>query len=367
MNKVHDHAVHWTEYGIPIRNLWHMLMYVWNEVPLSRAVSLQDVETAPTLDVLFASLLIKLMRQRLRIGLGRGYQDEKHLLHGIRGRVNFSESLKHGAFEHEEAYCEFQEYSLNIPRNQIVRSTLMRLIQTGNFGPERAMADELRHRLRWITRLLNDVDLIELDLEFVRRQQAQRHDRDYLLMLSICELILLRQMPQQASETRNLPSVDHDALILHHIYERFVANFYRLHLKGWEVSPQKVMGWHEKNEVRHLPSMRPDLFLRETSSARIIILDTKFTAQSLKENPWGGKGFDSTHLYQLYAYLKTQEHLSESHAQAAGILLYPTVNDVHLSERIELQGHTLRIESVDLTMPWQKIEKHLLEMVLTAG
>jgi 5-methylcytosine-specific restriction enzyme subunit McrC len=367
MNTVDEQAVHWTEYGIPIRNLWHMLMYAWNEVPLASAISLQDVESAPTLDALFASLLLKLMRQRLRIGLGRDYQDEKHLLHGIRGRVNFSESLKRHAFEHEGAYCEFQGYSLNVPKNQIVRSTLMRMIQTGNFGPGRTAADELRHRLRWITRLLNDVDLIELDLEFVRRQQAARHDRDYRLMLAICELILLRQMPLNASGSRTLPSVEHDALILHHIYERFVANFYRTHLAGWEVRSQKVIGWHEKNEVRHLPSMRPDLFLHETSSARMIILDTKFTAQSLKENPWGGKGFDSTHLYQLYAYLKTQEHLSEAHAHAAGILLYPAVNDVHLSERIELQGHTLRIESVDLTQPWQRIEQYLLNMVSATG
>ncbi len=367
MNKVHDGAMHWTEYGIPIRNLWHMLMYAWNEVPLPGAVSLQDVETAPTLDALFASMLLKLMRQRLRIGLGRDYQDEKHLLHGIRGRVNFAESLKRRAFEHEQVYCEFQGYSLNVPKNQIIRSTLMRLIQTGNFGPDRAQADELRHHLRWTTRLLNDVDLIALNLEFVRRQQAGRHDRDYRLMLAICELIVQRQMPLDASGSRTLPSVDDDALILHRIYERFVANFYRMHLAGWEVNSQKVIGWHEKNEVRHLPSMRPDLFLREKSSGRMIILDTKFTAQSLKENPWGGRGFDSTHLYQLYAYLKTQEHLSDAHARAAGILLYPTVNDVHLSEKIELQGHTLRIESVDLTQPWQKIEEHLLHMVSTAG
>jgi 5-methylcytosine-specific restriction enzyme subunit McrC len=64
----------------------------------------------------------------------------------------------------------------------------------------------------------------------------------------------------------------------------------------------------------------------------------------------------------MYAYLRTQEHLSESHNQATGILLYPTV-DYNLSESIELENHIIRIESVDLTAPWQNIERELLNIV----
>ena len=55
-----------TEHGIPIRNLWYMLLYAWNEAPLQdlRGRALQDaaVERAPTLDALLASVLIKLMQ-----------------------------------------------------------------------------------------------------------------------------------------------------------------------------------------------------------------------------------------------------------------------------------------------------------------
>lgn len=364
MNNANEQLVYWTEHGIPIRNLWHMLLYAWDEIPLSNIAFLADVESAPTLDALFASLLIKLMQQRLRIGLGRDYQNKNHLLHGIRGRINFTESLKQNAFEHGQAYCGFQEYGVNVPKNQILRSTLDRLIHTGDFGARKVLADELRHNLRHITRLLDGVDLIEVDLDLIHRQQAQRHDRDYRLMLAICELITQRQMPLNAEEGRSLSSVRKEALVLHRIYESFVANFYRIHLTGWEVSAQKTIHWHEKSGNKYLPSMRPDLFLKETASGRIIILDTKFTAHSLVQNPWGSEGFDSSHLYQLYAYIKTQEHLSREHALASGILLYPAVNDTNLSEGIELQGHTLRIETVDLGKPWQEIEKHLLQVIL---
>jgi 5-methylcytosine-specific restriction enzyme subunit McrC len=67
-------------------------------------------------------------------------------------------------------------------------------------------------------------------------------------------------------------------------------------------------------------------------------------------------------LYQLYAYLKSQEKISEAHRDAMGMLLYPAVQS-RLSEKIELQDHVIRIESIDLTAPWQEIERQLLELV----
>lgn len=352
----------WTEYGIPIRNLWHMLLYVWNEVPLKDRWLTEDVEDAPTLDALLASLLAKLIQQRLRIGLGCNYVNEAGALRGIRGRLDFTESLKQRTFDRGQAYCAFQLYSANAPKNQIIRSTLARLVQIGQFGPDVAQADALRHKLRWLTRVLDGIDLIELKLDFIRRQQWGRDDGDYRLMLAICELFLQRQMPTESTGRHGLPAVDREALVLHHIYERFVANFYRVHLTGWAVAPQKRLGWHEKSPNQYLPAMVPDLIMEEASSGRIVMLDTKFTARSLNENQWGKQLFDSSHLYQMYAYLKSQEHLSEMHQAASGILLYPAVREL-LSERVELQSHMLRIECVDLFAPWQDIEQHLLDLV----
>jgi 5-methylcytosine-specific restriction enzyme subunit McrC len=182
-------------------------------------------------------------------------------------------------------------------------------------------------------------------------------------MLEICELILQRQMPTEAAGRHGLPAIEREALVLHRIYERFVANFYRIHLNGWTVTPQKRLEWHGKSEENpYLPTMMPDLVMQEKSSGQWIILDTKFTAHSLVENQWGKPLFDSSHLYQLYAYLKSQEHISEGHRRATGILLYPAVHH-RLSERIELQDHVIRVESVDLSASWGEIERHLLDLV----
>jgi 5-methylcytosine-specific restriction enzyme subunit McrC len=94
----------------------------------------------------------------------------------------------------------------------------------------------------------------------------------------------------------------------------------------------------------------------------LIILDTKFTAHSLTPNQWGKEIFDSSHLYQLYAYLKSQEQVSEAHRNASGILLYPAVHK-KFSEKIELPDHVMRVECVDLSAPWQDIERQLIELI----
>ena len=362
------YTVHFTEYGIPIRNLWHMLLYAWNEVPLHAVQGwmVDEAERAPSLDSLLATILIRLMQQRLRIGLGHDYVPEERMFPGVRGRINFAETLKQRALDRGQLITNFQGYSANSARNQIIRSTLARLLKVGQFGAESALTRELQQKLRTLIRDLDGISIIELNPDLIRRQLLAQsgHDHDYRLMLAICDLIVQRQMPggSEGNSPQVVPALDREALVLYHIYERFVANFYRIHLTGWTVSAQKRLEWHTKEANERLPLMVPDLVLQETGSDRLIILDTKFTAQSLVENQWGKPIYDSAHMYQLYAYLKSQEHVSEAHHSAVGILLYPAVG-AKLSERIELQDHMIRIESVDLAAPWEEIEHQLLELI----
>jgi 5-methylcytosine-specific restriction enzyme subunit McrC len=354
--------VHFTEYGIPIRNLWHMLLYAWNELPSNSPATPGEVESAPTLDALFALVLLRSMQQRLRTGLGHAYINEVKTLRGVRGRVNFSESIKDHSFERGEANCDFQQYSANEPRNQIVLSTMSKLIQGGEFGPDKAEADTLRQRLRRLVRSLDGIDSIELTPALVGRLLSIQNDHDYRLMLSICELILQRQMPLEEAGVRPLPGLDREALVLYRIYERFVASFYRMKLKDWEVHAQKRLDWHAEETNDHLPAMIPDLILRGSRSGRMVVLDTKFTAGSLVENQWSKPVYDSSHLYQMYAYLRSQEHLSDAHAAASGILLYPSAR-YSFSEMVQLQEHLIRLECVDLAAPWQDVERQLLELM----
>lgn len=350
-----------TNTGIPIRNLWYLLLYAWHEAALLgkwRA----EVETAPNLDALLASLLANLLQQRLRIGLGRTYRDEAQRLRGIRGRIDFTESLKRLAFDNGEAHCHVPVFTINGPKNQIIRATLAYLAQVGQFGSETPHTKALRQRLRRLVRDLEEVDFIAVTSDLLRRQHLGRNDEDYRLMLALCELVFQRRMPTEAEGVKPLPGLDRDEMTLHRVFERFVANFYQHHLTDWQVTAQAPLAWHAEKGSSYLPAMRADLRITHRATGRLIVLDTKFTPHSLRTSEYGKAVFDASHLYQLYAYLRSQEHLSAQHRAAAGILLYPTVKQ-HLSEESIVQGHSIRIETVDLAKPWPDIETRLLGLV----
>src|SRR6476660_1299412 len=159
-----QNPISFTEYGIPIRNLWHMLLYAWNEAPLNAMHSwmMEDAEQAPTLDALLASILIRLMQQRLRIGLGHDYVDEERKFPGVRGRINFAETLKQRTLDRGQLITKFQGYSANSPKNQIIRSTLARLLKIGQFGPNPSLVTEMQQKPRGLVRDLDRIAFIAL-------------------------------------------------------------------------------------------------------------------------------------------------------------------------------------------------------------
>lgn len=353
-----------TEHGIPIRNIWYMLMYAWNEPPSTPYWKMVDSEESPTLDALLASVLARTLQQRLRIGLGCGYCAEQQMLRGIRGRIDLTGSIKRFAFERRQALCKFEEYTINALKNQIIRSTLRCLSQVGDFGPDGVLGGKLHHRLSWLTQALDSVDLINLTPDIVRRQLQQRHDHDYRIMLAICDFLLSRRMPTEWDGYAFRSHLDRDRFLLHRVYQQFVTAFYRYHLSDWSVLAEQTLRWLGDHDNPHLPIMHPDLTLTcNLDNGRMIVLDTKFTAKSLLQNQWGKEMYDSSHLYQMYAYLRTQEHRSELHRQASGILLYPAVRE-ELQEIIPLPNHSIRIECVDLAARWQDVEQRLMDVVM---
>lgn len=347
-----------TTNGVPIRNIWHMLLYAWREQRLLDKWQ-ADVESAPTLDALLSQILANLIRQRIRIGLGRDYRPHEQTIRGIRGRVDFNTSLKRMTFPEGKAHCRFEAFSSNVLKNQIIRSTLNAMSVRGQLGTHKKAADGLRHDLRCLVRDLDHIEMIELKPDVVRRQQQQRDDHDYRLMLLICNLIVQHLMPTQSAGSSRLHNIDLDWKFVCRVFEKFVANFYITHLTDWKVRPQKTLYWPAEGDCSFLPIMKPDVVMRHKPTKRIAVIDTKLTAKSLATGQHGNQTFNRDHVFQLYGYVQSQSDQSPDWKSATGILLYPTVTR-RLCETVVLQGHELRWETVDLTKPWPQIESDLL-------
>jgi len=206
-----------TSSGIPYRNLWYMMLYAWNEPPDLTNQIIGDIGDAPSLDGLLCLILIRLVQQRFRIGLGRDYLMESNPIRGIRGKINFGESLKRNLFDKGQSYCQYYVYHMNVPKNQIIRTTLMKMIRLGNFGPDESFANKLRQNLRVIVRAMDGIDFVELNRDLIERQQLGRNDRDYRIMLSICKLLLQKQLPTDKHGQTNIRDLDRESIVFHRL------------------------------------------------------------------------------------------------------------------------------------------------------
>jgi 5-methylcytosine-specific restriction enzyme subunit McrC len=105
--------------------------------------------------------------------------------------------------------------------------------------------------------------------------------------------------------------------------------------------------------------METDVVLRSPTKA--IIIDTKYYQHTLSGQFDQGK-FRFTHLCQLFAYLKNAQAMDAVYKEAEGMLLYPTVQQA-LDESFMVQGHRMRICTVNLAQPWQGIHDDLLGLI----
>ncbi|MBE0657626.1 MAG: hypothetical protein IH602_08035 [Bryobacteraceae bacterium] len=347
---------------IPIRNVWYLLLYAW-DLARWRDTTQAAVEASGSLLGLLAGVLAGTTRELLRGQLRRAHLDCHDEIRGIRGRVDFATSLKHMCFERGKAYCRFPVLSIDTLKNRIIRATLHRLASDSRLVSAGGSSEgDLRHELRAVVSEMDGVELSPITIADFSLVQLGSSDRDYAVPLAICALIQRLQMPAEQVGDQAMVALLKDEITFHRLFERFVLNYYRHRLTAYDVKGESL-SWHDELGCTLVPGMRTDVTITEKRAPyRRLVIDTKYSIRTLAESPHGGEKFKSENLYQVYAYLRTQEHRSAAHAAAEGMLLYPTTSR-ELDEAMFVQGHRIRVATVDLSRPWREIEERLHSLV----
>lgn len=342
--------------SVPIQNIYYLLCYAWDHWDEGQIVDVSSVDS-PELADLFAKVLIEGTNRVLRQGLDRGYLVESEDTPRLRGRIDFAISLKRQLFPRAQAHCHFDELSPDVLHNQILATTITRL------SGVRSLDSSLRGELVRLRRHLVGVREIRLSRQAFRRVQLHSNNAFYRFLIDVCELVHNQILPNEQAGSygfREYIGAEGDRWKL---FETFVANFYRREQRVFDVSSQSNLYWDVRwaspGALDLLPRMQPDVMLR--SPDRVIILDTKFYRDALQRSNYRPK-FHSSHLYQLFAYLKNAGHRDGGLAKADGILLYPTVG-FSLNETLQLEEHVVRLVTVDLGQPWKSIHDALLDVV----
>jgi 5-methylcytosine-specific restriction enzyme subunit McrC len=255
-------------------------------------------------------------------------------------------------------WCEYDELRYDGLNNQLIKATLARLREHPHV-PRELQAETSRVVRTFETLGVRDIVIRAQDF---RRVQLHRNNAFYAFLLHICELVHQRLFPEQTGSTGQFASLLEDETRMNRIFERFVRNFFRQEQNELTVSSERI-DWDMSDDgvvsPELLPSMQTDVSLR--SSMRTVIIDAKYYAQTLHSHH-DRQRLRSTHLYQLFAYLKNMERRSEPDSRAEGILLYPTVNEeVRFSAMI--QGHRMSARTIDLAKPWTDIHRGLVSVL----
>ena len=361
---------------IPVRNIWLLMLYasdLYRELPQERRVAIED---APDdLPNLVAEILTHAVERRMRRNLSFGYRRRHADLNRVRGRIDLLRTERRQLLKRGRVACSFDELTVDTPRNRFVKAALDLL--SGIVSKQ-----DLVHRCRATSASMERAGVTG-DISLERRRPRMsisrlgRLDADDRQMLAAARLAFDLTLPTEDVGASHLASPDRDEVWARRLFERAVGGFYAVVLshQGWQVSPGKWIQWPVEQGSSSisdvLPSMQTDIVLeRQTSDEQHcgpgrIVIDTKFTS-ILKSGQYGNQRLSSEYIYQMYAYLRSQERGDDPMSlDSVGVLLHPAI-DSSVDESAMIQGHEIRFATVDLAADTSTIRHQLKRIPYTS-
>ena len=357
--------------NIPIKNIWLLMLYasdLYRNLPHSQSVAVED--NPDDIPNLIAELLTQIVERRMRRNLTFGYHHRQAEMAGVRGRIELLRTERYRLLQRGRVACSFEELTIDTPSNRFVKEALNILSRT-------IRDSELARRCGSVSTQMERAGVSGNPASSNRRTLSSllsrlgRLDSDDRQMLSAARLAFDLALPTEEPGAFHLPAPDREHQIWR-LFELAVGGFYNITLepRGWRVYQGH---WHQwpvsiasSGIGPKLPSMETDILLEHPDppvSSRIII-DTKFTRMFTTAR-YGGQILRSAHIYQMYAYLRSQEQgYDPMSLNATGVLLYPSIGE-DFYESVLIQGHEIRFTTVDLSADTQTIREQLLRIPTT--
>ena len=348
---------------IPVRNLWLLMLYA-SDLFRQRARGKTAIEENPDdIPELVAEILARSVERRLMRNLSFGYLAKKAVLPRVRGRIDLLNTERHQLLARGAVACRFDDLTVNTPRNRFIRAALDAIAKT-------VSRSDLTHRCRALASTLRQIGVVgeKPSRSEVSADRFGRHDIDDQQMVAAAHLAFDLALPTEEAGIQSLALPDRDIIWVRRLFEKAVAGFYDVVLSGsgWNVSAGKTINWLIDNKTpgidKILPSMRTDIVLDHQGFGRRIVIDTKFT--SIITRGWyREESLRSGYVYQIYAYLRSQEGNGDSLSdQASGLLLHPSIQQM-VDETVVIQGHEIRFATVDLGATTSEIRRQLLRVI----
>ena len=204
--------------GILIKNIYYMLSYAFQTLKQKDYEKVAAEQFDKIYD-LFAAILAKGIARQLKRGLYREYVPIQENIPVMRGKLNISETIKLKAQCSDKLTCEYDVFSENNIFNQILKTTVYRLIHTPDVDKNQ------KQNLKKILLFFGNVDLIQTDQIKWNKLIYQRNNKNYELLLNICYLTLTGLLQTTDKGKFMLLSFSEEHMEM--LFQRFVMEYYR--------------------------------------------------------------------------------------------------------------------------------------------
>lgn len=349
---------------IPVRNLWLLLLYASDLLREIDSAKKGIDEMPDDIPILVTEMLVKRVEHRLKRSLSLSYVKEHSILNRVRGRIDTLQTERHQLLLRGKVACHFERFDSNTIVNRFVRAALSRCA-----GLVSSSDKVLAHRCRVLSGYMANLGVVgdcptRSEIQSVRLTGSHSQDAK---MLSLARLVFDLAIPSELAGKNSISDLERNEYV-RKLFEKAVGGLYRFNLvsQGWRVLTSKQLKWQiESCSVGMqslLPGMETDIVLENTAEQTRIVVDTKFAAM-LTTGQFGQASIKSNHLYQIYAYLRSQEGSDDLSNNSCGLMLYPSIG-MEFCETALIQGHQIRFATVDLTASGMKIKHQILERAI---
>ena len=341
---------------IPIENIYYLLCYAWDTLDEKDQVNVAVDDRTELLD-LFAKILINGTRMLLKRGIEKSYVGETLELAGVKGKLELGPTLKSGLLFKQRTVCSIDEFSGNILSNQILLTTLYRLLRTCDLDPF------LKKQLKSLIWLFSGIQTIELSNRVFSQVRLHRNNRFYNFLIRVCRIIYDNTLPTEKPGEWMFKDFTRDERKMNKLFEAFIRNFYKKEFPRWKVGTEVLHWQFQMPEEAHrdfLPVMRTDISIVNEQGK--IIIDAKYYRETLA-TWYDREKIHSANLYQLFSYLLNQQSTDcPDSFKTRGILIYPdTGKEIDLDYWYD--QHLIQIKTLNLNVNWREIEGRLRGVV----
>ena len=336
--------------SIFIKNIYYMLSYAFSTLDQN---GYEDIakEEFDNIHNLFAAILTKGISRQLKQGLYREYLNRKEDIAVVRGKIDMTGTIQNCLARKRVVTCEYDELSENNILNQILKTTVLLLLR------HEAVKQEYKSDLKKEMLFFSNVDTVDPNSIRWSSIRFQRNNRNYRMLISLCQLILEGMLlTTDAGEYRLASFIDEQRMS--RLYEKFILEYYAKECPHVKASASQIPWALDDGVKTMLPIMQSDIML--TQGNKVLIIDAKYYTHTTQAK-YDVHTLHSNNLYQIFTYVKNKDmEFKEQPHVVSGLLLYAATDEaIQPDNSYQMSGNKISVKTLDLSQQFSEIAAKL--------